>query len=95
MFKCEQCGCESHYIEIEVFDRSGGDYWEKFYVTEHENGYYVDVPFNWAGYEFDDDDDDKRGCIRCRHCHKFPFKDKEIQTYGYERVVMFATKENE
>ena len=87
--ECEKCGCELTYLEIDMFDREGWDDFIEVPIEEHENGVFADVTLNWCGYELDDDDTDKRDCIRCPYCHQYPFKDEEIQTYEFERIVMF------
>lgn len=93
MIRCEKCGTILESVEVDIFDHEGSDYWCDVGFYEHDNGIYLDLPFNWCGHEFDDDDEDKRECIRCPHCKEYPFEDTEIQTYEFDRVVMFARRQ--
>ena len=91
--KCEQCHKELDFLEVLHFNHEGGDFWLDVPMQEHGNGVYVDVSFNWCGHEQDDDDAEKIEAIRCPHCGRYPFNYHEIQTYEYERVVMFLGDE--
>ena len=95
--KCEKCGNELTYIQVNRFERDGSDSWQPENIETHKNGVYIDLhyPQTWTGYEFDADSDDARQSIRCPYCHEFPFNDKEIQEYQIVRVVMFTEKEGE
>ena len=93
--ECEHCHNELDYVEVDYFDHEGADHWEEVNFDIHENGIFIDLSFNWCGHEFDDDDADKGSCIRCPECHKYPFKDREIQTYEFDRVIMFFGERRE
>ena len=58
MIKCEKCGTVIESVEVDIFDHEGNDYWCDVGFYEHENGIYLDLPFNWCGHEFDDDDEE-------------------------------------
>ena len=92
MIRCEKCGEELTHLQVDMFDRFGMDDWIDVPISEHVNGLYIDVQTNWCGYEFDDDDAEKRDSIRCPECKRFPFESDEIQSVEYERVVMFKTE---
>lgn len=90
--KCEKCGKELNYLQVNRFNHDGSDDWQTESFETHENGIYIDLhyPETWTGYEFDADSEDARESIRCPYCHQFPFKEKELQEYNILRVVMFT-----
>ena len=93
MVKCNKCGKPLRTLEINCFMCDGNDRYEnsQLHVLENES-VYAEVPLSWTGYGVSDDE--KRGSIRCPHCHRFPFDDGEIQTYPHIRVVMFDNKKH-
>ena len=97
MVRCNYCGEPLTFEGVEVlfFNYDGSDSWQKVDIHECDNeALYIDIPLSWTGYEFDDNDSDKYETIRCPHCHKYPFKCTEIQTYDFVEVVMFDEKKH-
>ena len=90
MIYCEQCEKEITEVEVLEFFNDGRDYWTTYPLSEHINGAFVDVDLTWCGEGLDESE--IRDCIRCPHCLKYPFKSNEIQTFKYERVVMFKER---
>ena len=95
MIHCEKCGKEINMVNVNCFLYDGSDDWFQIELEEHINGAYVDLQTNWCGYEFDEDSEEVRDCIRCPYCGEYPFKCEEIQKYTVERVVMFTTGDND
>ena len=95
MIRCNQCGETLTFsgVEVLMFKYDGSDKWCLEHLHEYDNeAVSLDLERSWTGYEFDDDDEDKRDSIRCPRCHKYPFRCKELQTYDFVKVVMFDEK---
>lgn len=92
--KCERCKKDINYIITGRFDITGKDYTEKLDLTEYEvDAVGFDTDRNWVGYDLTEKE--QRETIECPHCHKYPFKNKEIQVYEIVRVIGFKEKEGE
>ncbi len=86
--KCEQCGAELKCLLVDEFDREGADSFNEYWFNEcDENAVYIDTNANWTGYGLSDEE--MPDTITCPFCHKYPFKDTEMQVYDIVRVVMF------
>ncbi|PXX73401.1 hypothetical protein [Dielma fastidiosa] len=86
--KCEKCGKELEYIEVNSFNYDGSDSFDKAWFEEKEvDAVVLEIDKNWTGYELDEEE--MTSTIRCPHCNQFPFKNKEIQVYEVVRAVMF------
>lgn len=92
--KCENCGKEIEYINLDFFNYDGSDdYCEvPFYTDGVSDNIIMDVNSDWTGYELSEEE--QMETIVCPCCKKFPFKHKEVQVYNIVRVVCFADKEN-
>lgn len=85
---CEKCGDIILTLEVDVFDHEGADHWVNFSINEvPDNVVYIDLPTNWTGCE--QSEEEQMESIRCPHCHQFPFRHKEVDTYAFTRCVMF------
>ena len=90
--KCEKCGEEIKVLEVDEFNYEGADAFQKYFYEEvPDNAVYFDTRENWTGAE--QDEEEQRETIRCPKCKQFPFKNGEIQTYTFIRVVMFKSTE--
>lgn len=87
--KCEKCGANTDSLEFNVFDCYGSDYWMAIPITESHDAAIVQLGKNWTGYELDESE--KADTIRCPHCGKFPFRNKEVQDQDFVAVVMFKS----
>ena len=87
--KCEQCGAELKCLLVDEFDIEGADSFNEYWFNEcDKNAVYIDTNANWAGYGLLSDEE-MHDTITCPFCHKYPFKDTEMQVYDIVRVVMF------
>lgn len=85
-YKCCQCGKEIDKIITSVFNYDGSDCDVEIKFKQVPfNAIVFEVGTNWVGYGGMEDTNQ----IRCPICHKFPFKNEEIQCYEYVRVVCF------
>ena len=86
--KCEKCGKEIDSVVVRFFDRDGSDYETAVPLQEcEENAVYIDIDYNWTGYELTEEEQRER--ILCPQCKQFPFKCEEIQIHEIVRAVMF------
>lgn len=91
---CENCGNIISTVEANMFDREGSDYWTHCQINEvPDNAVYIDLPTYWTGDELCEEE--QADCIRCPRCRKFPFRNREIQTYTLVRCVMFKHEPKE
>ena len=92
--KCEKCGKELKYININMFGHDGSDYFRNHHFQEcEENAVVIDTDSAWTGYELSDEE--RLETIKCPYCNQFPFEDKEIQEYEMIRLVMFRRRYEE
>ena len=85
---CELCGKEITQLKVGMFNHDGSDSDVAYSFEEcDKNAVVLGLDTNWTGYELDESE--MSDTIHCPYCGKFPFKNKEIQTYDYVCVVMF------
>ena len=85
---CEKCGNIISTLEVLFFDRDGSDYWTNILINEvPDNAVYIDINRTWTGDGMSEEEQSES--IRCPFCKQHPFKRIEIETYDFERVVMF------
>lgn len=89
--KCEHCGNEIDYLNVDVFSYNGADTERKLPIHECEKDVVVfEVDKNWCGYELTEEE--ANDTISCPFCGKNPFENKEIQVYDIVRVVKFKSE---
>lgn len=92
--KCEKCGKEISYLEVDVFNYDGSDCIQDMTFEEHDvDAVTIEVDRNWVGYDLSDEE--ALDTITCPYCHKWPFKSTEIQQYTVVRLVMFKSVNKE
>lgn len=88
MIRCENCGETLNALAVDVFYHDGSDSWHLLPFNEYEhNAVELELTPAWTGYELDEEEQMETIC--CPLCRKFPFKQREIQTYTVIKVVMF------
>ena len=92
MIKCECCGRELNYVNVDLFDIQGSDSFERLPLYEcDDNAVYIEPGQIWTGYELSEEE--QINTIECPYCNKFPFNEKDIQVEDVVRVVMFKDDE--
>ena len=87
--KCEKCGRELEFLEVDMDDFNGGDVWVKGKFSRL--GPYVilkNVLPSWVGNELSEKEQIKT--IRCPHCHEFPFRKRQIDVARTIDLIMYA-----
>ena len=91
--KCEKCGKELEYIEVDRFAINGSDFSAKYsYKEVPQDAVIIDTDSNWTGYELREEE--QLETIRCPYCQEYPFQETEIQVQEIVRIAMFK-KESE
>lgn len=86
--KCEECGKEISFLNVNHFNRDGSDSYLSIPFEEvPDNAVLIETNKNWTGYDLSEEE--MIETIQCPLCGKFPFKNEEIQLYELVKVVMF------
>ena len=87
--KCEKCGSDITYVNMNRFNYEGDDCWVQYSINEEEKTdvVYMDADCNWTGCGLSEEE--QMDTILCPCCEQFPFQHKEVQTYEIVRVVCF------
>lgn len=94
MIRCENCGETINALAVDVFNHDGSDSWILVPFREYdENAVELELTPAWTGYELDEEE--QMDTICCPLCRKFPFKQKEVQTYTVIKAVMFKGGDTE
>ena len=87
--KCEKCGKQLEYVEVNMFNHDGSDDWYDVEIDMDYGIAYINILPNWTGNDLSEEE--MTETIRCPHCHKYPFVDKEIHADDYVNVTMFPS----
>lgn len=86
--KCEKCGKELKWIDVNRFNYDGSDSFCSYPYEEFDyDAVIIDTDPNWTGYELSEEE--MIDTIECPHCHKFPFINTEIHVGNIVRIVCF------
>ncbi|MCI9092633.1 MAG: hypothetical protein HFF36_02445 [Coprobacillus sp.] len=86
--KCEKCGKEISFLNVNHFNHDGSDSYLSITFEEvPDNAVLIETNKNWTGYDLSEEE--MIETIQCPLCGKFPFKNEEIQLYELVKVVMF------
>lgn len=88
--KCEKCGKEIDYLDVNRFNHDGSDSNYKYPIIEcSDNAAYVDIDTQWTGWELSEEE--QMETLVCPECGEFPFKHEEVQVHEIIRAVMFKS----
>ncbi len=86
--KCEKCGKEISFLNVNHFNHDGSDSYLSITFEEvPDNAVLIETNKNWTGYDLSEEE--MIETIQCPLCGKFPLKNEEIQLYELVKVVMF------
>lgn len=89
--KCEKCGKEISFLNVNHFNHDGSDSYLSITFEEvPDNAVLIETNKNWTGYDLSEEE--MIETIQCPYCHEYPFKNTEIQVEEVVRLVMFKKK---
>lgn len=78
MILCKHCGWPVTNVLVNCFNHDGSDTYQLFPISEpHGLDGIAEffVPTTWTGYDLSDEE--RMETIKCHHCNKYPFDEKE------------------
>ena len=91
--KCEQCGREIDYLEVDMFNEDGSDDWYLAEVIESGDVVCMNVLPQWTGAELSEEEQVET--IRCPHCKQFPFARKFCDSWKTVSMILYPTERKE